>query len=155
MNNHFRPDYSSYHVVDYSKTSGQAIHRQTYQGINDQSDWARGQAWGAYGYTMMYRYTNDDTFLQQAINIADFYLSHSNLPSDKVPYFDFDAIDFDDIENYRDSSAAALMASNLIELSAYVDEPDAKRYVDAAMTMLRSLSSSDYLAKKGENGNFY
>lgn len=154
MNNHFRPDYSSYHVVDYSKTTGQAIHKQTHQGINDQSDWARGQAWGAYGYTMMYRYTKDDKFLKQAKNISDFFLSHPNLPSDKIPYFDFDAIDFDDVENYRDSSAAALMASSLIELSTYVDEEDAKRYVEAAMTILSSLSSGDYLASKGENGHF-
>lgn len=154
MNNHFRDDYSSYHVVDYSKTTGEAIHKQTHQGINDQSDWARGQAWGAYGYTMMYRYTKDQAFLRQAKNIADFFLNHPNLPADSVPYFDFDAPDFDDVENYRDSSAASLMASNLLELAGYVEKADAERYRKAALAMLTSLSSPEYLAGKGENGSF-
>lgn len=154
MDNHFRDDYSSYHVVDYSKTTGKAIHKQTHQGINDQSDWARGQAWGAYGYTMMYRYTQDRTFLEQAKNIADFYLNHPNLPADSVPYFDFDAPDFEDVPNYRDSSAASLMASNLLELAAYVERADAERYRQAALAMLASLSSPEYLAGKGENGSF-
>lgn len=154
MNNHFRPDYSSYHVVDYSKTTGEAIHKQTHQGINDQSDWARGQAWGAYGYTMMYRYTQNQHFLEQAKNIADFYLNHPNLPADSVPYFDFDAPDFNDVPNYRDSSAASLMASNLLELAGYVDKADAERYRQAALAMLASLASPAYLAGKGENGSF-
>jgi len=154
MNNHFRPDYSSYHVVDYSKTTGKAIQKQTHQGISDDSDWARGQAWGAYGYTMMYRYTQNEAFLNQAKNIADFYLSHPNLPEDMVPYFDFDAPDDATVANYRDSSAAALMASNLLELATYVDSSDARRYKKAALDMLRSLSSPDYLASSGENGHF-
>ncbi|WP_371193823.1 glycoside hydrolase family 88 protein [Glaciecola sp. SC05] len=154
MNNHFRPDYSSYHVVDYSKTTGEAILKETHQGINDQSDWARGQAWGAYGYTMMYRYTKDKKFLEQAKNIANFYLSHPNLPADSVPYFDFDAPDFEDVPNYRDSSAASLMASNLLELAEYVEKADADRYRKAALDMLVSLSTPAYLAAKGENGSF-
>ena len=33
MNNHFRPDNSSFHVVDYDPESGKAVHKQTHQGI--------------------------------------------------------------------------------------------------------------------------
>jgi uncharacterized protein YyaL (SSP411 family) len=154
MNNHFRPDYSSYHLVDYSTSTGEAIHKQTYQGIKDDSDWARGQGWGAYGYTMMYRYTKDPAFLEMAKNISDFYLSHPNMPSDLVPYFDFDAIDDDSVTNYRDSSSAALVASALFELSDYVEQEDADRYKKAAMQMLRSLASPEYLAGEGENAHF-
>jgi rhamnogalacturonyl hydrolase YesR len=154
MNNHFRPDFSSYHVVDYSTTTAEAIHKQTYQGINDDSDWARGQAWGAYGYTTMYRYTNNEAFLQQAIDITEFILNHPNMPADLVPYFDFDAPDLEDVPNYRDSSAASLLASSLLELATYVEADDATRYQQAALTMLRNLSKSEYLAKGDENGNF-
>jgi uncharacterized protein YyaL (SSP411 family) len=154
MNNHFRDDHSSYHVVDYSTTTGEAIHKQTHQGISDDSDWTRGQAWGAYGYTMMYRYTKDPAYLALAQNISDFYLSHPNMPDDLVPYFDFDAIDDESVPNYKDSSSAALMASSLFELSGYVEEQDAMRYRQAAMTMLRSLSTPEYFANEGENAYF-
>ncbi|MFC4701746.1 glycoside hydrolase family 88 protein [Glaciecola siphonariae] len=154
MNNHFRPDYSSYHLVDYSTETGDAIHKQTYQGIADDSDWARGQGWGAYGYTMMYRYTQDQRFLTLAQNITEFYLNHPNMPDDLVPYFDFDAIDDETVENYRDSSTAALMASALLELASYVNEADAARYRLAAINMLKSLSTPEYLAVQGENAHF-
>ena len=154
MNNHFRDDHSSFHVVDYSTTTGEAIHKQTHQGISDDSDWTRGQAWGAYGYTMMYRYTKDPAYLALAQNISDFYLSHPNMPDDLVPYFDFDAIDDESVPNYKDSSSAALMASSLFELSGYVEEQDAMRYRQAAMTMLRSLSTPEYFANEGENAYF-
>ncbi|WP_395341539.1 glycoside hydrolase family 88 protein [Ningiella sp. W23] len=154
MNNHFRDDYSSFHVVDYSTTTGEAIHKQTWQGIADDSDWARGQGWGLYGYVMMYRYTQDQSFLDFAKNITEHYLSHENMPDDLVPYFDFDAPDDPEVINYRDSSTAALVASALFELATYVEQDEAKRYEDAAMKMLRSLAGSDYLAQKGENGQF-
>lgn len=154
MNNHFRPDNSSFHVVDYDPESGKAVHKQTHQGIGDDSAWARGQAWGLYGYTMVYRFTRDSRFLEQAQKIAEFYLGHPNLPEDMVPYFDFDVADDPDIENYRDSSAAAVAASALLELSAYVPEPQASRYRGAAIDTLHSLASPAYSAKTGTNGHF-
>jgi uncharacterized protein YyaL (SSP411 family) len=154
INNHFRADNSSYHVVDYDPETGQAVHKQTHQGISDDSAWARGQAWGLYGYTMVYRFTRDEKFLKQAEKIAGFYLNHPNLPEDKVPYFDFDVPDDPDIENYRDSSAAAVAASALLELTAYVAEPQASVYRQAALAMLRSLASPVYSAEAGSNGHF-
>jgi len=154
LNNHFREDYSSFHVVDYDPETGQAVHKQTHQGIRDDSAWARGQAWGLYGFTMVYRFTRDEKFLQQAENIAGFYLNHPNLPEDNVPYFDFDVVNDPEIENYRDSSAAAVAASALLELSAYVSEPQAAAYRQAALSMLRSLASPAYSAEPGSNGHF-
>ncbi|MGB5291906.1 MAG: glycoside hydrolase family 88 protein [Lysobacterales bacterium] len=154
MNNHFRPDNSSFHVVDYDPESGKAIHKQTHQGIRDDSAWARGQAWGLYGYTVVYRFTRDEKFLKQAEKIAGFYLNHPNMPEDKVPYFDFDVADDPDIENYRDSSAAAVAASGLLELATYVSEPQSKVYRKAALAMLSSLASPAYSAEPGSNGHF-
>lgn len=154
MKNHFRPDYSSYHVVDYDPDTGAVVHKQTHQGISDDSAWSRGQAWGLYGFTSVYRFSRDEQFLKLAQNIAEFYLNNPNLPDDKVPYFDFDVPNDPDIENFRDSSAAAVAASGLLELAEYVSEPAASRYRGAALDMLRSLASPAYSATTGSNGHF-
>jgi hypothetical protein len=91
MKNHFREDYSCYHVVDYNPETGEVLKKTTHQGLNDSSSWSRGQGWALYGFVMMYRETNDLKYLKFAENIAAFILNHKNLPADKIPYFDFDA----------------------------------------------------------------
>jgi rhamnogalacturonyl hydrolase YesR len=152
LKNHFRKDYSSYHVVDYDMTNGKVVKKATAQGASNESAWARGQAWGLYGYTMMYRFTKDKRYLDFAKHIADFILKHPNLPSDKVPYWDFDA---NNIPNaYRDASAAAVIASSLLELGQYSSKKEKQSFVAAAKTMLISLSSSKYTATLGSNGGF-
>jgi len=152
--NHFRPDYSSYHVVDYDTERGVVISKQTHQGVADGSAWSRGQAWGLYGFTMAYRFTRDERFLGLAMNIAGFYLGHPHLPEDGIPYFDFDVPNYPDIANTRDSSAAAIAASALLELAGHVSGPEKTRYREAALGMLYSLASTDYSAKPGSNGHF-
>lgn len=152
MKNHYRSDYSCYHVVSYDPQTGEPMVKQTHQGAFDESAWARGQAWGLYGYTMMYRETKLDRYLQQAKHIADFLINHPNLPEDKIPYWDFNAPGIPNTN--RDASAGALMASAFIELSQYVDKQLAKKYLGIAETEIRSLSSPAYRAGLGENGNF-
>ena len=152
IKNHFRPDFSSYHVVSYDTISGQVEKKNTHQGYADETAWARGQAWGFYGYVVMYRETKEQRYLEQAKNIAAFMLHHPNMPADKIPYWDFDAPDIPNA--LRDASAGAIMASALIELSGYVDAALAKEYLDVAETQLRTLSSPEYFAEKGTNGNF-
>ncbi|MGX5817769.1 glucuronyl hydrolase [Chitinophaga lutea] len=152
LKNHFRPDYSSYHVVDYDTITGNVIAKKTHQGANDTSAWSRGQAWGLYGYTMMYRETKDARYLEQARHIADYMLNHKNMPADLVPYYDYDGPEIPNA--VRDASAAAVMASGLLELSRYVDKAESKRYWNAGADALISLSSPAYRAKEGENNNF-
>jgi hypothetical protein len=152
LKNHFRKDYSSYHVVDYDLQTGGVIRKATWQGAADCSAWARGQAWGLYGYTMMYRFTKNKNYLNLAQNIAKFILHHPNLPADKIPYWDFDAPLIPNAK--RDASAAAIIASALLELAQYADNAKGKEYVEAAEVMLRSLSGAAYRAKAGENGGF-
>jgi len=120
MKNHFRPDYSSYHVINYNATTGGVQQKKTAQGYADESAWARGQAWGLYGYAVMYRETKNPIYLEQAKNIAKFILTHPNMPADKVPYWDFNAPNIPTA--LRDASAASVMASALLELSGYVDK---------------------------------
>ncbi|MDN3668485.1 glycoside hydrolase family 88 protein [Echinicola jeungdonensis] len=152
MENHFREDNSSYHVLNYDPKSGDVNKKRTAQGYSDDSAWARGQAWGLYGYTVTYRETKDPRYLEQAKAIAAFILDHPNLPEDKVPYWDFDAPNIPDA--LRDSSAGAIMASALLELSDYVDGDLAAKYKENAATMLTTLTSDEYIAEKGTNGGF-
>jgi rhamnogalacturonyl hydrolase YesR len=151
LKNHFREDHSSWHVLNYDTLSGEILSRDTHQGYADESSWARGQAWGLYGFTMTYRETGDQRFLDQAIKIAEFILNHKNLPKDSVPYWDFD--DPEIPNTLRDASAAAIICSALYELQGYVPEKS-KKYMAAADKILTSLSSADYLAEPGTNGNF-
>ncbi len=152
MRNHYRSDYSCYHVVSYDTISGEPHVKQTFQGYSDESSWSRGQAWGLYAYTFMYRETNDNRYLDQANQIASYMLNHTKMPEDYIPYWDFDAPNIPNEE--RDASAGALMASALIELSGYVDKELSDKYMDVAEKQIRILASDEYTAKVGENGNF-
>ena len=151
IKNHFRSDYSTYHVVDYDTITGEVLHRHTHQGFAHESAWARGQAWGLYGFTMCYRDTKLPEFLEQARRIENFLFAHRNMPEDLVPYWDFDA---PDIPNEpRDASAAAVIASALYELSGYIPEK-AVDYIAKADKILESLSSPAYCSPLNENRGF-
>lgn len=152
LERHFRPDGSSYHVLDYDLFAGKIIRKQTWQGAADESAWSRGQSWGFYGFIIMYRFTKDERYLKQAQKIEKFIFSHPNLPSDLIPYWDFNAPGIPNA--FRDASAAAINASALLELAQYVNKQEAKNYIDKAEKIIRSLSSEKYRAKQGENGGY-
>lgn len=151
IKNHFRPDYSSYHVVEYDPATGNVQSRHTAQGFSDDSFWSRGQAWGLYGYTLCYRFTKNPAYLAQARHIADFFFGLPNLPEDLIPYWDMKAPNIPNTP--RDASAAAIMASALYELSAYVSPADSKRYKDIADKMVDSLNKH-YQAEPGTSYGF-
>lgn len=150
MKNHFRSDYSSYHVLNYHPKTGAVQQKRTDQGYADESAWARGQAWGLYGYTLMYRETKDHKYLDQANHIAAFILK--NLPEDKVPYWDFNAPDIP--TTLRDASAGAIIASALLELCSYNKGQNAKNFFKTAEKIINTLSSDQYTAAEGSNGGF-
>ncbi len=147
--NHFRDDFSSYHVVNYNSSTGEVINKQTFQGAADSTSWARGQAWGLYGYTMVYRETNIPEFLDQAINIADYMIDY--LPDDNVFYWDFSK--HEQTDEPRDASAAAITASALIELSSFAAGKQ-EQYFSTAEKILYNLSSSQYLSSYENNKGF-
>ena len=151
MENHFREDNSSYHVVSYNN-DGTVESKGTHQGYSDSSAWSRGQAWALYGYTLCYRFTKDNRYLEQSENIAALIIDNKTTPEDHIPYWDYDAPNIPD--EPRDASAAAVTASALLELQLYVDKNLAKIYKDYAASIIRSLSSPEYLADKGDNGFF-
>jgi rhamnogalacturonyl hydrolase YesR len=164
MKNHIRADFSSYHVVNYDSATGTVLNQQTCQGYADNSTWARGQAWGIYGYTMIYRETGDKRFLTTAKKMADFYINNKNLPGDKIPYWDFnvDQKGYTPQWNYepakvnykvRDVSAAAVVSSALFELSSFLGN-EGKKYRAFAIASLKTLSTPNYMATPGTNAFF-
>jgi unsaturated chondroitin disaccharide hydrolase len=152
MKNHFRPNYSSYHVVAYHPQTGAVQQKRTAQGYADESAWARGQAWALYGYTLTYRETKDKKYLEQAKHIASFILNNPNLPKDKIPYWDYNAPNLPNA--LRDASAGAIAASALLELCRYTGKQTGQVYFNTAETMLKSLSAAPYQAPAGTNGGF-
>lgn len=140
-NNHFRPDYTSYHVVVYDTATGKKVKGITHQGYADNSMWARGQSWAIYGFTMCYRESRRPEFLDFAQKVTDVYLQR--LPADLIPYWDFDAPDIPNAP--RDASAACVVASALLKLSTFVQGKDkANMYRAKAKAMLKELSSPHY-----------
>ncbi|WP_290797043.1 glycoside hydrolase family 88 protein [Flavihumibacter sp. UBA7668] len=163
--NHIRSDFGTFHVVNYDTATGAVLHQQTLQGFSDQSTWARGQAWGIYGFTSTFRFTKDSSFLSTAKGLANFFLRHKNLPADKVPLWDFNVGEtgFTPDWNYdstvypiipRDVSAAAIAASALFELSTYCQGDEQQYYKNAATDMIVSLSQEPYLNTKKTNPYF-
>ena len=171
MRNHFRDDFTSYHVAVYDPEDGHFIKGVTHQGYDDNSMWARGQSWAIYGFTMVYRETGDELFLEQAQHVADVYLER--LPSDYIPFWDFsdpriatspDSVPATPSETVapRDASAACVVASALIELSTLLNDKaaictdttqvnelndKAASYLASAEKMLRSLSTDNYQSR--------
>lgn len=165
MKNHIRPDYSSFHMVNYDEHTGKVLDRKSVQGFSDNSQWSRGQAWGVYGFTVVYRETKDLRSLVTAQKMAGYYLNNPGLPEDKIPFWDFNVGDkgFKPEWNFnpdefqpipRDASAAAIMASALLELSTYSEDSLRTKYFKAAKSMLISLSSPEYLASPNTNNHF-
>lgn len=149
MKHHFRPDFSSYHVIDYDTITGQVLKKNTHQGFADESAWSRGQAWALYGYTMCYRETRLPEFLEQAQNIEKYLFTHPNMPEDLIPYWDFDAPGIPD--EPRDVSAATVIASALYELSLY-DPEKGERYRSNADKIIENLTKHYRATLKKDNG---
>jgi unsaturated chondroitin disaccharide hydrolase len=150
IKNHFREDNSSFHVIDYDPATGNVLNRHTHQGYAHESAWARGQAWGLYGYTMSYRETGIKEYLEQAQKIADFMINHENMPEDLVPYWDYNA---PNIPNEpKDVSAATIMSSALFELSTMVPERS-DYYLEMANKILNNVSAN-YRSEPGTNKGF-
>ena len=149
LENHFRDDGSSYHVVVYDTINGDVLDKVTHQGIHDDSVWARGQAWGIYGYTMAYRYTKNPAYLARAESSAQFFINHDKLRDDGIPYWDF--LDPAIPNAPRDVSAATIMASALLELSSFTQD---NTYANYSRKVITTLTSDEYLLTAEETAPF-
>lgn len=150
LEHHYRIDNSSYHLVDFDPKTGHVIKKETVQGLANESAWARGQAWGLYGYILCYRETGIPMFLTQAEKIADYIMHHPALPADKIPLWDYDVTSKEDTP--RDASAAAVTASALFELAQYSDKSNI--YRTFGKEIVSSLASSSYFAEIKTNEGY-
>ena len=149
MHTNVREDGSSIQVVELDPLTGRKLWDRHKQDYSVESCWSRGQGWGIYAFTEVYRYTKDYRFLKTAQKMADYYIAH--LPPDYVPYWDFLAPGIPD--EPRDSSAAALAAGGLWELSKLVTDPARRsRYEDAARNTMESLTRNYLASEEREPG---
>jgi unsaturated chondroitin disaccharide hydrolase len=144
-----REDCSTFHTYKFDTETGDPIAGETRQGYADDSCWTRGQAWAIYGFALCARYTGAEEFRAVARDVADHYLAR--VEDDHVPRWDFDAPAGDTV---RDSSAAAIAACGLAELSERVPagDPGRQRYENAALATLSSLSADYTTAGMDSNG---
>ena len=149
MKNHFRADGGTYHVLNYSQKDGRIQEILRGQGASCFTAWSRGQSWAIYGYTMMYRETGDRAYLDFARKVSDYAINHPDMPEDGIPYWDFGAPGEE-----RDSSAGAVMAAGLVELSKYVDPEIGREYLSFAAKQLLSLASPAYFSEGDEIGHY-
>lgn len=149
LKNHFRPNNSCYHVVDYDTITYQPRMKVTHQGFANESSWARGQGWAIYGYTMAYRYTQDKKYLDRAEATANFFINHENLPKDGIPYWDFNDPSIPNAP--KDVSAGALVSSALVELFGYTKNED---YLNYSKKVVNSLNSKNYLLNENIEAPF-
>ncbi len=149
MKHHFRADGGCYHVLDYDQETKRVKGIMRGQGASCETAWSRGQSWAIYGYAMLYRHTGQVRYLDFARKLADFAIHHPAMPSDGVPYWDYGAPGEE-----RDSSAAAIMASGLLDLAAAMDRPSAAKYRAFAVKQLAALASDEYFSKGDEIGHF-
>jgi unsaturated chondroitin disaccharide hydrolase len=145
-----RPNYTTFHTYFFDTETGEALYGKTAQGYSDDSCWARGQAWGIYGFTLSYLYTGDLSFLESAKHVADYFLD--NLPKDNVCYWDL--VFNDGSKQERDSSAAAIAVCGLLELAKQLPITDEKveHYQEAAKAIMKSLAKSYTTLGTNSNG---
>ena len=144
-----RPDGSTAHEGKFDLRSGEFLGQSTHQGLSAESTWARGLAWSMYGFSQVFALTGMEEFLDVARHNAAFWIAH--LPADRVPYWDFDA----DLSQplpwgpQKDSSAAAIAASGLLDLARQTRDPEAADgYRRTALEMLDALTDPEYLASQ-------
>jgi unsaturated chondroitin disaccharide hydrolase len=139
-----RPDGGTAHEGIFDVNTGQFLRQSTHQGWNAESTWSRGLAWALYGFTAVHRLSGEAEFLDVARRCADFYLRRS--PPGLVPLWDYDLPP--EAPQLWDSSAAAIAASGLWDLSEAVSDPvENQRYRAAALTILQTLCSDEFLPR--------
>jgi hypothetical protein len=111
---HLRPDFGTYHLVNYDPVSGAVKGRHTVQGFADESTWTRGQAWALYGFAKAYHFTGEPAFLEASRNLARYFCRRVNeTAADGAVYWDFDA---PKVPELWDTSAAMIASSGILLL---------------------------------------
>ena len=144
-----RADGSTAHEGIFDLETGRFLREDTHQGLAPDSAWARGLAWSLYGYSKCYALTASPKWLEVAERNARYWIDH--LPADGVPYWDFhaDLSQPPPLGAQKESSAGAIAASGLLDLSRQTGDPArGEEYERVALQMLDALVQPDYLASE-------
>ncbi|PZD96857.1 glycosyl hydrolase [Paenibacillus sambharensis] len=131
-----RPDGSCNHIVNFNPETGEMVESIGGQGYGPESAWSRGQSWALYGMANTYRYTKDIRYLDASKRVAHYFLA--SLPEDHVPYWDFRVPNQEG--EPRDTSAAAIAASGLLELAELVPQEESSLYYRSACRIHEALT---------------
>lgn len=144
-----RPDASTYHTFYVDVVTGLPRHGSTHQGFSDDSSWARGQAWGIYGFALGARLTGEAVYADLARRLANHFLNR--LPEDGICCWDL--IFTDNNETPRDSSAAAIAACGLLELASLLPicDPAREAYSRWAWRIVARLGDAYLAPLEGSN----
>ena len=134
MRDHVRPDGSVVHIVSHDTQTGDVIETFGGQGYEVGSSWSRGQAWAVYGFALSYLHTGDEKYLDTAKKVANYFIAACC--DDYLPKCDFRSPEEPVI---YDSTAGAITACGLIELSKHVGEHEKGMYLNAAVKMLKAM----------------
>ncbi|KAG6836568.1 hypothetical protein H0H93_006672 [Arthromyces matolae] len=131
-------DCSTWHVIEYNSTTGVVIKKRTAQGYADNSTWSRGQAWGIYGFSNMYKRTQKPDYLTTARRLANYFIT--NIPSDGIVPWDFNA-PLVPAPRPADSSAATIASMALLLLAQVeTDKKNADYYTQAAINITSAIT---------------
>lgn len=130
-----REDGSVNHIVEFNPNTGEVVQSFGGQGYGHGSSWTRGQSWALYGFALSYIHTGKKEYLEASMKVADYYISC-------IPESGLIPVDFRQPAEpaYEDSTSAAIAACGLIELSKALSEQEGKKYEDAAIKLLKTLS---------------
>jgi len=131
-----RPDASTFHTYHFDPETGAPLRGTTHQGFSDDSCWARGQAWGIYGFALNHRYAPELGLLDTSVRLADYFLAH--LPDNGVAYWDL--IFGKESTEPWDSSASAIAVCGLLELAEMLPPgAQSEHYHAQALRILQGL----------------
>ncbi len=130
-----REDGSVNHIVTFDPESGAVTGSLGGQGMQEGSCWTRGESWALYGFSLSYRHTKKQAYLDTACRVADYVLAH--IPASGLLPVDYDQ---DPALDWEDDCAGAITASGLLELAGLCEGNKATAYYDAALRLLKALA---------------
>ena len=135
-----REDGSSNHIVEFDPVTGEYVRIYRGQGYAEGSSWTRGQAWAIYGFALSYIHTGNESYLNTAKRVANYFIA--NTPESGLIPVDFrQPVDC----TLEDSTAAAIAACGMIEIAKQLEKKgelgvnESHTYLNAAVKMLKAL----------------
>ena len=138
MRDHIRENGMVNHIVAHAiDEEGIVLDVYAGQGYSNTSCWSRGAAWALYGFTLSYMHTKEERYLDTAIKVANCFIQEVK-KTDWLTRLDFCQ---PSEPLYYDSTAGAIAACGLMELSNFVEEEGKAKFLSAALNILKAMET--------------